>query len=190
MVEIAPVRDCDGCTLCCKVMNVPQLEAPAGTWCRHCDAAKGCAIHATRPQVCRDFFCMYITNKNLGPEWKPSACKFVISHEANGNRLAIHVDTERPDAWQREPFLTTFRAWSEAGIRHGGQVVVFVARHAYVILPDSVVDLGDVAPDDLILTAMTRTPQGIKVEPFKASNDDPRAREFLARTVAAADPPA
>lgn len=179
MAELTPIRDCDGCTLCCKVMNVPELSKPAGTWCQHCVVTSGCGIHATRPDVCRNYFCAYITNAKLGPEWKPSDCKFVISYEEGGSRIAIYADTQRPDAWRREPFLSTFRAWAQAGVRHQGQVVVFVARHVFVILPDRIVDLGDVAPDELILTAMTRTPQGIRLEPFKASKDDPRAQAFL-----------
>ena len=179
MPVLAPVRDCDGCTLCCKVPNIPELEKPAGTLCRHCIVERGCGIHAERPTVCREYFCGYIVNKNLGPEWKPSACNFLITYEAGGSRISIYADTERPDGWRREPFLATFRAWAEVGVRHGGQVVVFIGRQVQVILPDRIVDLGPVAPDELILTRMTRTPEGIRLEPFKAAKDDPRARQFL-----------
>ena len=173
-------RHCDGCTLCCKVMAIVELEKPGGQWCPHCDAGKGCKIYVERPPSCRQFNCGYLMNKNLGPEWKPSEAKFVISDDAGGSRISIHADTQRPDAWRREPFLSTFHAWAEAGVRHGGQVVVFIARHVFVILPDRIVDLGEVAPDELILTAMTRTPQGVRLEPFKAGRDDPRAQQFLA----------
>lgn len=180
MTAIAPVRDCDGCTLCCKVMNVPELEKPAGAWCRHCTIGAGCGIHETRPDVCRRYFCMWTTNGNLGPEWKPSEAKFVISPEADGSRISIYVDTQRPDAWKREPFLSHFRRWAELGLQQGGQVVVFISRQALVILPDRVVDLGHTEPDDLILTQMVRTPQGIRAEPLKLKKDDPRAQQFLA----------
>lgn len=175
----AVTRGCDGCTLCCKVMNVPAAESPAGQWCRHCSIAEGCTIHAQRPDMCRDFFCMYTTNHNLGPEWKPASCKFVIAHEANGARLSIYADPDQPEAWNREPFLKTLRAWAEAGVRHGGQVLIFIGRKVLVVLPDRIVDLGIVAPDELVLTAMTRTPNGIRLEPFKAHRDDPRAQAFL-----------
>jgi hypothetical protein len=180
MPELAPQRDCDGCTLCCKVMNIPELEKPAGTWCRHCVVGTGCGIHTSRPEVCRQFYCMYITNRNLGPEWKPSEARFVVSHDAGGQRISVYVDTQRPESWRREPYLSTFRAWSEIGARTGGQVVVFVARRAFVVVPDRIVDLGEVAPDELILTAVTKTAQGIRLEPFKAGKDDPRAQRFLA----------
>jgi hypothetical protein len=121
-----------------------------------------------------------LRNRNLGPQWKPSEAKFVISHEAGGARITIYVDPQRPDAWKHEPFLGTFRAWAEVGVKHRGQVVVFVGRHAHVVLPDRVVDLGPVAHDELILTSIVRTPRGVRLEPFKANKDDPRAQRFLA----------
>ena len=30
------VRNCDGCTLCCKVMGVAELAKPPGVQCAHC----------------------------------------------------------------------------------------------------------------------------------------------------------
>lgn len=181
MPEPALVRECDGCTMCCKVMRVPELPKEINVWCTHCVLGKGCGIYETRPESCREFHCMYLTNETLTPVWKPSEAKFVMRHEpGGGGRLSIHVDTSRPDAWRREPYLSTFHAWAKAGIETQSQVVVFVGRRAYVILPDRVVDLGDVAPDEVILTAMTRTPQGIRLEPFKAPKDDPRAQAALA----------
>ncbi|MBS0471666.1 MAG: hypothetical protein JSR60_11390 [Proteobacteria bacterium] len=158
------------------------MESPAGQWCQSCEVGQGCRIHLSRPEACRSFFCMYTTNRNLGPEWKPSSCKFVIAHEANGTRLSIYPDPDQPEAWRRDPFLKTFHAWAEAGVRHGGQVVIFTGRQVRVVLPDRIVDLGVVAPDELILTAMTRTPTGIRLEPFKAHKDDPRAQALLRQT--------
>ncbi|HXC56255.1 MAG TPA: YkgJ family cysteine cluster protein [Rhizomicrobium sp.] len=175
------VRDCDGCTLCCKVMGIEELGKPTNTWCGHCLKGKGCGFYEHRPTSCREFNCVYLTNPNLGPEWRPADAKFVIRHEGGGGgRIAIHVDTQRPDAWRREPFLSTFHAWAEVGARHMGQVVVYVGRHVHVIVPDRVVDLGEIAPDELILTTMIQTPQGVRLEPFKAGPGDPRYAEFLA----------
>lgn len=181
MSEPALVRQCDGCTMCCKVMKVVELEKPINVWCQHCVLGTGCGIYESRPQSCREFHCLYLTNQALGPEWKPAEAKFVMRHEpGGGGRISIHVDSTRPDSWRREPFLSTFHAWAKIGVEHRAQVVVFVGRHVYVIVPDRVVDLGETAPDDLILTNMVRTPQGIRLEPFKAGPGDPRYAQFLA----------
>jgi hypothetical protein len=175
------IRGCDGCTMCCKVMRVPELPKEAGVWCAHCARGTGCGIYETRPDSCRGFQCMYTTNATLSEAWKPSECKFVIAFEpGGGGRLSIYVDTQRPDAWRREPFLSTFHRWAEQGLERQAQVCVFVGRQVFVIVPDRVVDLGQVAPDELILTKVTRTPRGLMLEPFKATKDDPRAQAVLA----------
>lgn len=49
---------CDGCTLCCELLRVPELDKPAGIMCDHCDGTK-CTIHTDRPEVCRKFECVY-----------------------------------------------------------------------------------------------------------------------------------
>lgn len=54
------MRECGGCTMCCKVMHVPELEKPAGTWCPHCDIGEGCGIYDERPKPCRDFECLWL----------------------------------------------------------------------------------------------------------------------------------
>jgi hypothetical protein len=173
-------RRCGSCTLCCKVMYVPQIDKKRDSWCRHCTTGKGCGIYEERPSACREFHCYWLMNDKLGPEWKPSEAKFVIAAELGGSRISIYVDAQRPDAWRREPFLKTFHAWSEMGARSNGQVVVYVAGRALVVVPDRIVDLGEVGFDDLILTRMVPTPQGMRLEPFRASKDDPRAKAFLA----------
>lgn len=175
------IRACDGCTMCCKVMRVPELPKEINVWCQHCVLGTGCGIYETRPPSCREFQCLYTTNPTLTAAWKPSECKFVVRHEpGGGGRIAIHVDTKRPDAWRREPFLSTFHRWAQIAVEHHGQVVVFVGRHVHVIVPDRVVDLGEVAPDELILTKMIKTPNGVRLEPFKAGRNDPAAQAFLA----------
>ena len=175
------VRQCDGCTMCCKVMRVPELPKETNVWCPHCIRAEGCGIYETRPGSCREFQCMYTTNATLTPAWKPSECKFVMRFEpGGGGRLSIHVDTQRPDAWKKEPFLSTFHKWAADGVAQNMQVCVFVGRRVYVVVPDRVVDLGELAPDEVIMTKATQTPRGLVLEPFKAPKDDPRAQAALA----------
>src|SRR4029450_3980750 len=74
-----PGRTCGTCTLCCKVYPVvPDLDKPRSVWCPHCVAGKGCGIHVKRPNICRTFFCNWLLDEALGPEWKPERCKFVL----------------------------------------------------------------------------------------------------------------
>ena len=92
-MQVIEGRSCGTCSICCKVMQVDELEKPQGVWCRHCTPGRGgCSIHATRPAVCRDFFCGWLISSALGAEWQPSTCKMLINFETNRLRLTIHVD--------------------------------------------------------------------------------------------------
>ena len=87
--EPIPGRQCDSCTLCCKVMAVTELQKTRGTWCKHCSPGKGCGIYATRPAECRSFFCGWLLDPRLGPEWKPSRSKIVLTPTPDGNGIAF-----------------------------------------------------------------------------------------------------
>ena len=39
-------RHCGGCTLCCKLIPVEELNKPAGARCKHVRTGKGCSIYA------------------------------------------------------------------------------------------------------------------------------------------------
>jgi hypothetical protein len=69
-----PGRDCKGCTLCCKLLSVEELNMPPLVWCPKCDTKQGCTIYADRPTECRQFFCEFLLDGSMGAHWKPSRC--------------------------------------------------------------------------------------------------------------------
>lgn len=174
MAGIVEGRDCEGCGLCCMVPEVQALEKPLGTWCRHCTTRKRCDIYEDRPQECRDFVCGWLTLAFLGDEWKPAKSKIILTAENDGQRVLALIDPARPNAWRQEPFYGQFKAWAEAAAPHGGQVVVRIGRRAIVVLPTRDVDLGEVGPDEAILTRTTSGPAGPVVDAIKVPLDDPR----------------
>jgi hypothetical protein len=145
-------RTCGTCTLCCKVFPVPDIGKPAGKWCQHIVQGKGCGIHATRPQMCRDFFCQWIYSDDLGPEWKPEVSHFVMSIYPGSNSLNISVDPGYPQAWREERYLRRFRVWAGAALEQGDQVLVFNGPRVIAILPDREVELGEIRPGDRIVS--------------------------------------
>lgn len=161
MSLLPPTRSCGSCTLCCKLFPVPELEKPAGRWCRHIVQGKGCGIHATRPEVCRAFFCQWIHNEELGPEWKPETCRFVLSIYPGSNSLAVTADPGQPRAWAREPYLGQLRRWAAAALAQGDGVLVFMGDRGVAILPDGEAELGSIRPGDRIVTL--RGPRGFEV---------------------------
>jgi hypothetical protein len=70
---------CGECVLCCEWLNVEteEFSKKAGVLCQHCTGG-GCGIHATRPTVCRAFFCGWRLISGLGPEWRPDKSRVII----------------------------------------------------------------------------------------------------------------
>ena len=174
MPEFVEGRSCEGCGLCCMVPEVHALSKPLGTWCVHCKSRKRCDIYDTRPQECRDFNCGYLTLASIGEEWKPSKSKIILTAENDGNRVLALVDPARPDAWRKEPFYSQLKDWARAAAPHHGQVVIRINRRAIVVLPEADVDLGEVGPEEAILTRTVQTATGPAYEALKVPLDDPR----------------
>jgi hypothetical protein len=154
-------------------MRVDEFEKPQGVWCRHCAPGHGgCMIHATRPAVCRDFFCGWLVGPNLGPEWRPLVCKMILFFDTSGTRLAVHVDPQHPGTWRREPYYGELKRWSREAIAAQQQIVVFIKRRAIAVLPDRDVDFGDLDPGDHIRVGMQHTARGPVYSAVKVAEKD------------------
>ena len=101
------INRCGDCTMCCKLMGVPEIRKPAGTWCQHCNIGKGCKIYDERPENCRIFECGWLQSQSreprevMPPELRPDRCKVVIAPSTNPNYILAQVDPGSRDAWQR-----------------------------------------------------------------------------------------
>lgn len=162
--EPAPGRSCGPCTLCCKVYDVPSVDSVAGQWCRHTKPGRGCGIHETRPQHCRSFFCLWMTEGWLGPEWRPDIAKMVLSLDAFSRSMNVQVDPGQPNAWKREPYYTQLRRWAASSLPLKRHVLVHVNKTTTVVLPDRDVALGTFAPGDRLVSRERMTPLGPTVD--------------------------
>jgi hypothetical protein len=144
-------RSCGTCSLCCKVLAVEALNKPSGQWCVHAGRGRGCQIHDARPQACRQFFCAWLTDPKLGPEWKPEVARFVLSSDPQHRALVVLADPGMPFAWKREPYYAAFRRMSESLFRVDRKVLVILRGQVTVILPDREVALGMLAPGEDIV---------------------------------------
>jgi hypothetical protein len=64
--------NCDGCTACCTLLPVTEINKPRNVTCEHC--AVGCSIYKDRPQSCRDFECAYLQGNNIPESLRPDKC--------------------------------------------------------------------------------------------------------------------
>ncbi len=167
----APGRSCGTCTLCCKVYDVPAVESVAGEWCRHARSGRGCAIHAERPEHCRAFHCLWMTEGWLGPEWKPDRAKMVLGLDPLTRNMNVQVDPGQANAWKREPYYGQLKRWAAASLQQRRHVVVFLNKSATVILPDRDVPLGLFEPGDRLVARERPSPNGavIEVEKVRAA---------------------
>lgn len=149
--EIVAGRSCGTCTLCCKVIAVVDFDKQPGVWCPHCVRNRGCGIYETRPLDCRTFYCHWMVERGLGPEWKPERAKFALVTTKAGITAFVYPGV--PGAWRASPYFETLKRWAIEGLRDdaGPRVVaVRVGARAIVILPDREVDLGIVGPGEAI----------------------------------------
>lgn len=146
-----PSRTCGTCTLCCKVLGIQEIDKPAGRWCPHCQPGRGCKIYGQRPDECRTFACLWLTQPFLDEEWRPDTSKLVLHTEHGTDRLTVRVDPGAPHAWRKEPFYGQIRAWARAALASRRQVIVMVGDNATVVLPDADVPVGRVSPGDRIV---------------------------------------
>jgi hypothetical protein len=168
--KVVPGRACGSCSLCCKVVSIAELAKPAGKWCTHCLPGNGCGIHTVRPIVCRGAYCEWMISKGLGPEWKPDKAKFVLFRTNGGRRLTAHVDPGHATAWRRSPYYENLKAWAREAAQKTPEmhmIDVMIGEHAIIILPDRDVEIGVVAPDEVVILGKRLTPAGEVVEAHK-----------------------
>ena len=172
MTEAGLQRQCGTCTLCCKILTVPEFGNPTGVWCPHCVKAKGCAIHAIRPDVCRAFQCGYIPSPALEEHWRPSRSKLIIAFKPDGKEVVIHVDPDVPNAWRAEPYYSEIRNMAANGPKMGATIFVQIGRRMIAVFPDREVDLGVVAEDEAV--AIQKEPGTGRLGAVKLKANDPR----------------
>jgi len=149
--QVVAGRECGTCTLCCKLIAVADLAKQPGDWCPHCVRGKGCGIYETRPTECRTFFCHWMVEKGLGPDWKPEKSKLILV-TGEGGHMTVFVDPGTPGAWQKVPYYETIKRWSQDAVRAkpARLVMVRIGTRGFVVLPDREIDIGNVGPNEAI----------------------------------------
>ena len=159
-----PAKQCGDCSLCCKGLEIPELNKPRDCWCPNFVRGRGCAIYADRPSSCRVFSCHWLLDLQLGPEWKPNRSKMILVRE-NKSKLVIYADAGARQPWRQEPYASQLKSMVEHNVAQGLLVLVAQQGRTIVLLPDREADLGAVPPDGKIVLEQTLTPTGKRYEP-------------------------
>lgn len=70
--------NCDGCTMCCKLLNISWMDSPQGELCKECDEGKGCKIYDTAPKKCLEYSCAYNQIKKASTDLRPDNCNVIF----------------------------------------------------------------------------------------------------------------
>ena len=144
-------RDCGPCVSCCSFFNIAELNKPAGVLCSH-STEHGCDIYSDRPKACRVFYCAWRCWDRVPEDWRPDRTGFVLGGRlAAGSFLSVTADPARPQDWRAEPYYSTLLGWAMEGQAVGAPVVVFIAARVIVLKPEGELDLGIVAPDEVLV---------------------------------------
>ena len=115
------MHSCNGCTVCCKVMKIRELDKPANTWCADCKIGVGCGIYETRPESCRVYECIWLQTQSLdkpiAAALRPDRSRVVIGTTNGGEDVVLYVTPERPDAWRRGEFGKLVGEFKGRGIK-------------------------------------------------------------------------
>ena len=66
--------NCDGCTVCCKDLNIPETNSVEGEICKHCNWGVGCKIYSERPEACKIFECCWKQMEYAHIDLRPDNC--------------------------------------------------------------------------------------------------------------------
>lgn len=133
-------RTCGSCSLCCKIMGVPDVTG-RDVWCRHAAPGKGgCKIYHTRPEPCRAFHCVWLTDDKFKDYWFPAKCRIMIDVRIEPQRVVcFHVDPDYPDRWREEPWFSEIKHIAGAGIKgrqgESWTTVVMIRDERITIVP-------------------------------------------------------
>jgi hypothetical protein len=136
-------RTCGSCSMCCKLLGIPEIGKLDDEWCPHCRPGKGgCSIYQDRPAVCRKYSCLWLVRPEFDDHWFPKKCGIVADwhqEKDTGLLLRFHVDPRVPNRWREEPYYTTIKRFSLRGLRGVNgtkyQTIVTVKGERTLILP-------------------------------------------------------
>lgn len=122
-------RTCGSCTLCCKLMGVPELKKPPARWCASCDQGTGCTVYAERPPSCRNFQCFWLMDENFPEEFRPDRIHALAAFNDTPDSCVLHVDPAKPKAMRS----AEVQALTDALLKTYAKVFVLSGRESALL---------------------------------------------------------
>ena len=100
--------------------------------------------------------------------WAPNGslrkAKFILYRDREKDEVFnVAVDVAFPDAWTKPPFFSSIKNWVAEGALLGRLVMVHIGTRWVAVLPDRVVELGNIEGDFVLERERDRTGKTIEV---------------------------
>jgi hypothetical protein len=146
---IAAGRQCGKCSLCCKLLQVVELQKPSNKWCKHCRPGFGaCTIYETRPEICRGYACGWLMSAQVTDEWFPLHCHMILSlGKFDGiQTVTVTVDPRFHWMWKDQPYYSQLKLMARRGLHVVSPddiliVHVRVDDRVWLLMPDEDVEI-------------------------------------------------
>ena len=99
-----PGRSCGTCNLCCKILVIEEIKKDAGPLCKDWCKGVGCGIYQKRPQVCRDFECDWLAERDIPVRLKPERYGTILMFDSESEEYQAVCDPQEPNRW-RHPIV-------------------------------------------------------------------------------------
>jgi hypothetical protein len=116
--------------MCCSALEIDILTKPAGPLCGNSCNSR-CVIYPERPQVCRDFECVWLTSRKMAAHFRPDRIGALFMEDYEVDEYRAVCAPERPLAW-RNPLVF---AHLVAVAKTGRRVVAKAGLQAWRIFP-------------------------------------------------------
>lgn len=74
---------CGECKECCRACNIKEINKPSGVLCWLYQEGQGCSIHDTKPNDCKTYQCVWITQKNIDVKYRPDKLGVIFEQPYN-----------------------------------------------------------------------------------------------------------
>ena len=101
--------------MCCTALEIEELKKPAGPACPNCILSGGCSIYAARPKVCRDFECLWLTERKLPPNMRPDRIGTIFMEDDDADEYRAVCQPSRPLAWRHPRVFAHLVAVAKSG---------------------------------------------------------------------------
>jgi Fe-S-cluster containining protein len=119
--------------MCCKILVIEELEKDAGPLCKHCKIGKGCKIYTKRPNVCREYECGWMLNRDMGPQLRPDKTGTILQVDPDTDEFQAVCDPATPMQWRKSPLVFKYLV---AKAKEGNRVVAKSGLRSWQIYED------------------------------------------------------